>query len=177
MKLSVFGLGYVGCVSAACFASAGHEVVGVDVNQVKVDIINSGRSPIVEPGVEQLIDEAASAGRLRPATTVRIHWYNRQGDDSPLLRHIFGLEGRKFGERLSRSDEPVAWQDVTIDAIDASPAPSGTRQVLLKEPLSHDVKPEWQAEIVSVARLSDVGIEHLVVEFPDVPYAGHHLER
>src|SRR3954470_8947612 len=68
MKLSVFGLGYVGCVSAACFAKAGHEVVGVDVNQVKVDIINGGRSPIVEPGIEDLIREAVDAGRLRATT-------------------------------------------------------------------------------------------------------------
>jgi GDP-mannose 6-dehydrogenase len=68
MKLSVFGLGYVGCVSAACFAGAGHEVIGVDINQVKVDIINGGRSPIVEPGIEQLIREAVGAGRLRATT-------------------------------------------------------------------------------------------------------------
>src|SRR5262249_8115445 len=68
MKVSVFGLGYVGCVSAACFADAGNEVAGVDVNQVKVDIIDSGRSPIVEPGIEELIGKAVAAGRLRATT-------------------------------------------------------------------------------------------------------------
>jgi GDP-mannose 6-dehydrogenase len=61
----VFGLGYVGCVSAACFAREGHEVVGVDVNPVKVEIINSGKSPIVEAGVGELIAEVVAAGRLR----------------------------------------------------------------------------------------------------------------
>lgn len=65
MKLSVFGLGYVGCVSAACFAREGHEVVGVDVNATKVEIINGGRSPIVETGVGELIGEMVGAGRLR----------------------------------------------------------------------------------------------------------------
>ena len=65
MRLSVFGLGYVGCVSAACFAREGHEVVGVDVNPVKVEIINSGKSPIVEAGVGELIAEVVAAGRLR----------------------------------------------------------------------------------------------------------------
>lgn len=68
MKISVFGLGYVGCVSAACFAKDGHEVVGVDVSTNKVDIINSGGSPIVEPGIGELIAEATGSGRLRATT-------------------------------------------------------------------------------------------------------------
>ncbi|HLL74678.1 MAG TPA: UDP-glucose/GDP-mannose dehydrogenase family protein [Pyrinomonadaceae bacterium] len=68
MKLSVFGLGYVGCVSAACFAREGHEVVGVDVNPTKVEIVNAGRSPIVEAGVGELIGEMVAAGRLRATT-------------------------------------------------------------------------------------------------------------
>jgi len=65
MSLSVFGLGYVGCVSAACFAKDGHDVLGVDVNQTKIDIINSGRSPIVEEGIADMIAAVVSAGRLR----------------------------------------------------------------------------------------------------------------
>lgn len=70
MKLSIFGLGYVGCVSAACFAAAGHEVIGVDVNQVKVNIINDGLSPIVEPGVDNLIAAAAKEQKLSATTNV-----------------------------------------------------------------------------------------------------------
>ncbi|HKC62941.1 MAG TPA: nucleotide sugar dehydrogenase [Pyrinomonadaceae bacterium] len=68
MKLSIFGLGYVGCVSAACFANEGHEVTGVDVNQAKVEIINSGKSPIVEAGINELIGEVVRAGRLKATT-------------------------------------------------------------------------------------------------------------
>lgn len=68
MKISVFGLGYVGAVSAACFAKEGHEVIGVDVSQTKVDLINEGKSPIVEEGISELIAEMVAAGRLRAVT-------------------------------------------------------------------------------------------------------------
>jgi GDP-mannose 6-dehydrogenase len=68
MKVSVFGLGYVGSVSAASFAADGHEVVGVDVNGDKVAAVNAGRSPIVEPGLDDLLGQGASEGRLRATT-------------------------------------------------------------------------------------------------------------
>lgn len=70
MKISVFGLGYVGAVSAACFAKEGHEVVGVDVSQTKVDIINAGSSPIVEEGISEMTDEMVAEGKLRATTDV-----------------------------------------------------------------------------------------------------------
>lgn len=68
MKLSVFGIGYVGCVSAGCFAKEGHAVIAVDVNPTKVGIINEGRSPIVEPGIAEVIAEAVADGRLSATT-------------------------------------------------------------------------------------------------------------
>ena len=68
MKLSIFGLGYVGCVSAACFAKEGHTVIGVDVNANKVEIINSGESPIVEAGIGPLLKEVVKANRLTATT-------------------------------------------------------------------------------------------------------------
>ena len=71
MKVSVFGLGYVGSVSAASFASDGHTVVGVDVNPDKVASLNEGRSPIVEKGLDELIRDNAANGRLRATTDTR----------------------------------------------------------------------------------------------------------
>lgn len=68
MRVSVFGLGYVGTVSAASFAADGHHVVGVDVNADKVASVNAGRSPIVEPGLDDLLARATSEGRLRATT-------------------------------------------------------------------------------------------------------------
>jgi len=71
MRLSVFGLGYVGAVTSACLASLGHEVVGVDVDQVKVDLINSGRPPVIEKDLEALIAQGVSNGRIRAVTSAR----------------------------------------------------------------------------------------------------------
>lgn len=68
--ISVFGLGYVGCVSAACFAKQGFDVVGVDVSQSKVDLVNAGQSTIVEEGIGELVAEVHAAGKLRATTSV-----------------------------------------------------------------------------------------------------------
>jgi len=68
MNVSVFGLGYVGSVSAASFAADGHTVVGVDVNPDKVNSLNEGRSPIVEKGLDEIIRDNAANGRLRATT-------------------------------------------------------------------------------------------------------------
>jgi GDP-mannose 6-dehydrogenase len=65
LKISIFGLGYVGTVSAGCFASDGHEVVGVDPVQTKVDLINAGQSPIIEAGLAQIVSSAVNQRRLR----------------------------------------------------------------------------------------------------------------
>ncbi len=68
MTMSIFGLGYVGCVSAACFAESGHEVIGVDSNPLKVEAVNSGRSPIIETGMDDLIFAAVKGQRLKATT-------------------------------------------------------------------------------------------------------------
>lgn len=64
MNITVLGLGYVGCISAACLASHGHRVFGVDVNPTKVTLINQGKSPIIENRIAEMIAEAVKDGRL-----------------------------------------------------------------------------------------------------------------
>ncbi len=67
-RISVFGLGYVGSVMAACLASLGHEVIGVDTNPVKVQLLNEGRSLIIEPDLDPIIATEHRTGRLRATT-------------------------------------------------------------------------------------------------------------
>ncbi|MET8339278.1 nucleotide sugar dehydrogenase [Streptosporangium canum] len=70
MRISVFGLGYVGCVSAACLAASGHEVIGVDVNPTKIELIGRGQAPVVEERIGELTAEVVRAGALRATTDV-----------------------------------------------------------------------------------------------------------
>jgi GDP-mannose 6-dehydrogenase len=65
MQISIFGLGYVGAVCAACWAREGHKVIGVDPNPTKLALINAGHTPIVETGLGEMISESVNAGRLK----------------------------------------------------------------------------------------------------------------
>ena len=65
MKISIFGLGYVGVVTAACLARDGHHVIGVDISSDKVDLINRGESPISEPGLQDLLQQNCQSGRIQ----------------------------------------------------------------------------------------------------------------
>jgi GDP-mannose 6-dehydrogenase len=70
MKISIMGLGYVGAVSAACLANQGHEVIGVDPERTKVDLINQGKTPIIERDIAEMIEQEVASGRLSATTDV-----------------------------------------------------------------------------------------------------------
>lgn len=70
MNISIFGLGYVGCVGAACLAKLGHNVIGVDVNENKVNLMRAGKPTIIEAGIAELCAEAHEAGRMTATTSV-----------------------------------------------------------------------------------------------------------
>lgn len=64
MKISVFGLGYVGCVSAACFADRGFQVLGIDANPTKTEFLRDGKSPVIEEHIGELVSKVVSDGAL-----------------------------------------------------------------------------------------------------------------
>jgi GDP-mannose 6-dehydrogenase len=70
MRISIFGLGYVGAVSLACLARDGHSVIGVDIDPAKLELIRSGKTPVVEEGMVELIAQVAASGRVSVSTDV-----------------------------------------------------------------------------------------------------------
>lgn len=132
MRVAVFGLGYVGTVTAACLALHGHEVRGVDPERVKVDMISRGTSPVVEPEVDDLIAGAVRAGRLH-ATTEALEGVD--GADislvcvgTPSSRHggtdlsILVRAVRQIGEALARAPDRAPFHGVVV----RSTVPPGT---------------------------------------------------
>ncbi len=70
MKVTLFGLGYVGSVTATCLAARGHDVIGVDTDPGKVAVLASGKSPVVEPGLDELVARVIGSGKLRATTSI-----------------------------------------------------------------------------------------------------------
>jgi GDP-mannose 6-dehydrogenase len=105
MRISIFGLGYVGVVSAACFAKLGHTVVGVDIDPGKVDLINDARSPVVEAQLEGLLRDSVRFGRIR---ATRDHIQAVAGTDLSLV--CVGTPGQANGKLNTGALEAVCRQ-------------------------------------------------------------------
>ncbi len=103
--ISVFGLGYVGCVSAACLAQAGFKVIGVDIDADKVRMINAGKSPVVEPGLNELIDRTVGNGSLSATTSCQ-----EAVDNSELAFICVGTPGDRHGQLQLDALERVSWE-------------------------------------------------------------------
>src|SRR5262247_667909 len=93
MKVCVLGLGYVGAVSAGCLAEEGHDVIGVDPEARKVDLINAGKTPIIEKDIGQIIERQVAAGRLSATADVAAAVRN-----SDLLMICVGTPSRGNGD-------------------------------------------------------------------------------
>ena len=184
-RVSVFGLGYVGSVTAACLARAGHEVVGVDANPDKVARISAAASPIVEPGLPELLAEVVGAGRLRAtvscADAVR---------DTDLALICVGTPGRANGQLSVAAVERVGSEigralrgrDLPFTVVLRSTVlPGTTEQVLLPAlhagaaggcgaPLCVAVNPEFMREGSSLADFARPPLTLVGCEGPEVGF-------
>ncbi len=106
-RVAVLGLGYVGCVTAACLAASGHKVCGADRDEHKVSSVRSGRAPFYEPGLEEMVKEACAAGLLT-ATTVTAEAL----EDADVALLCVGTPSERNGniglDQLRRATEDVA---------------------------------------------------------------------
>jgi hypothetical protein len=111
------------------------------------------------------------SSRLKPGTSVLLQWFNRDGQTGSFLSHWFMAEKHKCGSRFYESpDKPMVLQPVQIIAVNGN-------TVTIKEPLLHDVRPEWTPELVAFKPLTEIGIEKLCIEFPARTRKWkHHLE-
>jgi GDP-mannose 6-dehydrogenase len=106
-RVAVAGLGYVGCVTAACLSSLGHHVTGADRDEKKVRAVNDGRAPFYEPGLEEMVRESVAAGRLRAVTDTA-----EAVNDSDIVLVCVGTPSEKNGnfglDQLRRVTEEIA---------------------------------------------------------------------
>jgi GDP-mannose 6-dehydrogenase len=144
MRVSVFGMGYVGCVTAACLARAGHTVVGVDVSREKREMIDAGLPPVVEPGLGELVADVVRRGRLRTRESAADAvvetdlalicvgtpgWSNGRIDTTALAR-----VGREIGEALRERRRPYT-------VVMRSTALPGTAEEVLRPALAAGAGP------------------------------------
>jgi len=157
MRISVFGLGYVGAVSAACLAADGHTVLGVDTNPVKVDLLNQGHAPVIEAGLGELIEEGVRTGRLCATTDCDAAvsatdlafvcvGTPSNGNGSLNLTYLRRVAG-DIGQAIQHRRSPI------VVVIRSTVLPGTTRQVLLPEleraaglPVAVAVYPEFLRE-------------------------------
>lgn len=161
MRVSVFGLGYVGCVTAACLAKAGHQVMGVDINTEKTAMVNAGTSPLVEPGLGDLLREVVGFGRLHATTST-----DEAVAESDLALICVGTPSRDngqldvtaiqrvadgIGQVLRRQPRPytVVLRSTVLPGTTETvliPALQGTGQTTLPAGLAVAVNPEFMRE-------------------------------
>ncbi|MFC7491301.1 MULTISPECIES: UDP-glucose dehydrogenase family protein [unclassified Knoellia] len=147
MKVVIFGLGYVGTVTAAGLASRGHDVVGVDVDEGKVAAINAGTSPVIEPGVDRLVVDAVDAGRLRATADVVAAM-----DGADLSLVCVGTPSRPRGDS-NLTFIARALTDLREAMTEAAPPSSGFHSVVIRSTVppgtgASIVEPAFAAELL-----------------------------
>ena len=155
MRIAVYGLGYVGLTAAACLAKLGHGIVGIDVNEAKVAEINRGRSPIREPGLEDLLAAALGAGRLHCTTSGGEHL---AGCDAALI--CVGTPSGPDGAPALAAVAEVSRQIATaIDPCRRTPLTVVTRSTLRPGTTDELIEPVFRA-VLGVDGMRAVEIVH-----------------
>jgi GDP-mannose 6-dehydrogenase len=126
MKVAVIGLGYVGTVTAACMAANGHDVWGIDVDAAKVAELSAGRSPVAEPGLDELVAQTVAAGTLHATTSAA----DALGGAEVSLVCVGTPSTARGGTDLSYIRRAVA--DLVMALRDAPPPPSGRHSVVIR---------------------------------------------
>ncbi len=111
-----------------------------------------------------------STANVEEGDVVRIRWFNRDGENSSFLRHVFCTSDLVFGRRLVSPTQEIVTQEVTVTKVRG-------RRVTVKEPLLHDIRPHWAVDITQPQFLKEVGIADIRIVFPGAEYAGHHNEE
>lgn len=118
MRISIFGLGYVGAVCAGCLTARGHEVIGVDVSSTKIDLINQGKSPSSN-GTEALLQQGIANGRLRGTTD-----FAEAIRASDVSMICVGTPSKKNGDWARNTSSRCAAKSATYCAIASAVTPS-----------------------------------------------------
>ncbi len=118
-KIAVFGVGYVGCVSGACLARDGHQVIGVDIDVGKVEMLSEGTSPVAEAGLDELIRNQVAAGQLSATND-----YQCAVDETDIAMITVGTPSERdgsveaaLGEQLFRFAETEAETMIEPDGV------------------------------------------------------------
>src|SRR3954465_13494827 len=111
MRMTVIGCGYLGAVHAPCMADLGHDVTGVDVDEVKVKELSAGRAPFYEPGLPELLDEPMATGGLRFTTDVAAA--GQAGEQGPAVHFVCVRTPQRKGEFAA----DTAYVDAAVEAL------------------------------------------------------------
>jgi GDP-mannose 6-dehydrogenase len=182
VRISIFGIGYVGAVCCGSLAARGHSVIGVDVSPDKVDMVNRGVSPIVEPGLDELLAGAAAGGRLRGTTDaadaiansditmICVGTPSKPNGDLD-LRYVEAVS-RDIGEALARKD---GWHTVAVRSTVLPGTISNIVRPIIEEASGRKAgegfglasNPEFLRESTAIADY----------EFPPMTVIGEHCRR
>ena len=156
-RVAVLGLGYVGCVTAACLAATGHHVRGADRDQHKVSSVNQGQAPFYEPGLEPIIKESIASGRLTATTSTA-----EAIEDADVALICVGTPSERNGnlglDQLRRATEDIAAvprRTPLVVAVRSTVFPGTCEQVVMPVLAGHDrirvvANPEFLREGIAV---------------------------